>query len=401
MSATRIYYTFSALIGMGLGATVTVYVPFLLSIGLTLGQVALVNALFWAVIIVSELPTGMLADGRSRAYSLKAGAVFHAIGGLSYLLASGIWGALFSEGLIAIGMAFLSGAQQAWIADALEREGRAGQLRHVFATETIIKAALFIIGGLGGSLLALISYRLIWVPVIVTSLAAVVFGAIKMDGQGEPLERIGEWEAFAKSWQHLRGSRALKWVVGALILFGAVVSFNHFWTPYFQLKVGTLGLSWVWAIIYLTCLPAGLLVRRLPVKTSHEAHHIVLALLLTGLGLLLIPLTGGLLLSIGAVMIHEFGRGLFQPLTDAFVHHRVSSSYRATFGSLQSLFGRVGFAVVPLVVWITIRDAPNTPGTIGTVWIVCGSFLLVGSVFFFLWRIRETPPSLDEAPKDD
>ncbi|NQV90113.1 hypothetical protein HQ487_01760 [Candidatus Uhrbacteria bacterium] len=76
MSATRTYYVFTAFIYIGLGATVTAYTPFLQSIGLSLSQIALVNAIFWSVIILSELPTGMLADGRSRAYSLKLGGTF-------------------------------------------------------------------------------------------------------------------------------------------------------------------------------------------------------------------------------------------------------------------------------------------------------------------------------------
>ncbi|MBM5790130.1 MFS transporter, partial [Candidatus Parcubacteria bacterium] len=285
MSATRLYYLFSALIGLGLGATVTVYVPFLLAIGLTLSQVALVNALFWAILIAFELPTGLFADGRSRAFSLAAGAAFHALGGLAYLCAVGFWSAAFAEGLIAVGMAFLSGAQQAWIADALSREGRDGELRRVYANEAIIRAGLFLIGGLIGVLIALLSYRLIWLPVVVTSLGAVVLCRVRMNGQGEPLERVGEREAFARSWARLRQSRALIWVVGAMVLFGTVVSFNHFWAPYFETQVGTLGLSWVWAVIYIAYSAAGYRVRHLTIPQGTEGGYIALALLLCGVSL--------------------------------------------------------------------------------------------------------------------
>lgn len=73
------------------------------------------------------------------------------------------------------------------------------------------------------------------------------------------------------------------------------------------------------------------------------------------------------------------GRGFFQPLTESFVQHRVHTSYRATFGSLQSFLGRIGFAVVPLVVWLFIADKPNTSATISLVWIICLIVLLLGA----------------------
>lgn len=386
MSATGIYYRFSALLGFGMGATMTVYAPFLLSIGLSLAEIALVNAIFWAILISAELPTGMFADGRSRAFSLKAGMFFQGTGGALYVFAEGFWSAALAEGFIGIGMAFMSGAQQAWITDALTRENKIDTMRHVFATESIIRTSVFILGGFVGAALALISYRLIWVPVIITSIMAMRLCHRRMNGQGEAIDRMSERDALIHSWQHLRQSRALKWVIGAMMLFGAVVAFNHFWSPYFETKVGTLGLSWVWALIYLGYMPSGWMVRRLTVAVGQEAHLIAVALLLSGVGLVVITVFSGLIAPLAAVMLHEFGRGMFLPLTDSFVQHRVKSSYRATFGSLQSFLGRAGFAFVPLIVWIGIDGEPNTPETIGLVWLVCGSLLVVGSMA--LWLIR-------------
>lgn len=386
MSATAIYYWFTALLGLGMGTTFTVYVPFLLSIGLSLAEIALVNTLFWVIIIASELPTGMFADGRSRAFSLKAGMVVQGMGAVLYMVAEGFWSAALCEGMIAVGMAFMSGAQQAWITDALTREGKNGELNKVFATENMIRAAVFILGGFLGTLLALISYRLIWAPIICTSLIAVALCHRNMNGQGEPLERLRELEALAHSWRYLLKSQALKWVIASLILFGAVVSFNHFWSPYFEVQVGTIGLSWVWAIIYLGMMPSSWMIRRTTVTVGQEAHLIVLALFLSGAGLVSITFLSGLIAPLAAVVIHEIGRGLFQPLTDSFVQHRVQSAYRATFGSLQSFLGRVGFAIVPFIVWVGIDGKSNTQETINSVWLLCGLVLIIGAVL--LWFLR-------------
>lgn len=388
MSATHIYYTFSTLIGLGIGATVTVYVPFLLSIGLSLAQVALVNTLFWSVLIVSELPTGLFADGRSRAFSLTYGAWFHAIGAFTYIFAIGFWSAALAEGLIALGSAFLSGAQQAWIADSLTREGRENELRRVYANEAFLRAGTFLFGGFLGIAIALFSYRLIWLPTVFTSLGAVLLCRFFMNGQGEPLERVSEGEAFARSWSHLRGSRALAWVIGTMVLFGGVVTFNHFWSPYFEAKVGMVGLSWVWVLIYIANASAGWQVRRLSIPLGAEGTYIALALLLSGASLAMFHFAFGIAIPLFAMFIHEVGRGMFQPLTDSFIQHRVQSAYRATFGSLASLIGRGGFALVPLFVWIGIDGKPDTTQTITSVWLVCGITLTLGAVLFYLVRPR-------------
>ncbi|TAL50239.1 MFS transporter [Patescibacteria group bacterium] len=389
MSAARTYYLFFALIHIGMGSTVTAYTPFLQGIGLSLGQIALVNAIFWTVIIAAELPTGMLADGRSRAFSLKLGGVFYALGALSYIFAHSFWTAALGESLIGIGSAFISGVGTAWIADALTREGRASELRHVYATESLIKSLLMLVGGFVGALIALWEPRLIWLPFVLTALGASWVAHRFMNGQGEPLEYVSELEAFRRALAQLRSSKALMWVVGSLIVFGAVVSFNHYWALFFLPSVGQLGLAFIWPVIFLGLIGASQYIRRLTIPVGSESRLIVLLIALSGAGLLGVAIAPGFFLAMPALIVHEIGRGFFQPLTDSFVQHRVHTSYRATFGSLQSFLGRIGFAVVPLVIWLFIAEAPNTPETIRLVWIACAAILLLGAVALWFTRPRE------------
>ncbi|MBI4437824.1 MFS transporter [Candidatus Uhrbacteria bacterium] len=389
MSAARTYYLFLAFIHIGMASTVTAYTPFLQGIGLTLGQIALVNAIFWTVIIAAELPTGMLADGRSRAFSLKLGGVFYALGAFAYLFAHSFWTAVFAEALTGIGSAFISGAGTAWIADALTREGRSHELRQVYATESLIRSTIMLMGGFLGAGIALWEPRLIWVPFIITALAASFVAHWFMNGQGEPLEYVSEREAFRRALAHLCRSRALMWVVASLIVFGAVVSFNHYWALFFLPEVGQLGLAFIWPVMYLGLIGASQCIRRLTIPLGSESRMIVLSVVLSGAGLLGVAIAPGFWLMMPALVVHEIGRGFFQPLTDSFVQHRVHTSYRATFGSLQSFLGRIGFAVVPFVVWLFISGKPDTPATIRLVWIACAGALLLGAALLWFTRSRE------------
>lgn len=386
MKSTKAYYLFTALITFGMGATVTGYAPFLLDIGLSLGEVALVNGVFWVTVILAEIPTGMVADGRSRAFSLKAGVLFYAVGALVYTGATGIGSAMAGEIIVAFGSAFISGAKQAWIADALHRDSEQSRLGEVYANEAMIRGGASLVGGFTGALLALVSYRLIWTPFIVTGVLAYIVARLYMDGKGEPLERITEIEAFKKSVHLLRNSRMLIWVLFTMIVFGLVVSFNHYWTPYFEPQVGTVGLAFVWVLIYSGLTGSGWLIRKLKIPLGQEGGYIIISLVAAGAGLFLIPLFGGLWFPLVGVLLHEMGRGMNQPLTDTFIQHRVESGYRATFGSVQSFLGRIGFAVVPFIVWMFLEGKPDTLDTIRAVWIINGSLLVTGALL--LWVIR-------------
>jgi hypothetical protein len=245
-----------------------------------------------------------------------------------------------------------------------------------------------LLGGLLGSLIALYNPRLIWAPMIITSPLTWLIIDRYMNGKGEPLNKMSEIEAFRASVSVLRKSPALVWLIATIIVFGAVVAFNNFWSPYFIPKVGALGLSWVWALMYGGMSLATIMIRRLTLPHGHESSWILASLILTGMGLSIAGFAGGLAIPLSAVVVHEIGRGMFQPLVDSFVQHRIESGYRATFVSLQSLLGRIGLVITPLVIWFTIRDAPNTPETISSVWIISGVVLVVGALILALLRTQ-------------
>ncbi|MFH1404709.1 MAG: MFS transporter [Patescibacteria group bacterium] len=386
MQVTTKYYLFVALFNLGFAGTFVAYGPFLRSIGLSLGEIGILNTIFWVVLIASEIPTGLLADGRSRAWSLKAGAFTFALGALAYFFASGFWSAALAEALVGIGGAFLSGAQQAWITDALERAGKSNERRKVFATESAVRSAVIIVGGMAGPLLAVHSYKYIWLPLIVTGILTSLFVHFKMNGAGEPLTRVDERAAFALALAHLKRSRELKWLIAVVFLFGTVVVFNHYWSIYFKEQVGLFGVSFIWPILYGSVFVSGLVIRKIKVPQGQEGKLIILSTVLAGLGLLGVGFVQGTIFPIGIIMIHEFGRGMSEPLMGSYVQHRVESSYRATFGSLQSLLGRSGCALAPLIVWLTIGGKPNNQETISTVWMWAGAVLIVGAIFLYVIR---------------
>jgi len=369
-----------------MGAVVVSYAVFLRSIGFSLSDIALVEMFYSIVVVIAEVPTGMLADGRSRALSLKTGVMLQAIGALVYMCAYGVLTAIVAEAILAVGMSFISGAKQAWIADALSREGKSENLRRVYATDSIFGGISIMAGGIIGGVLIPIHFRVVWIPLFLSHICAWCVCMRFMNRQGEPLERSNEWSALRRSIAHLRKSRALIWLVTTMVVFGTVASFGFYWSLYFIAEIGNLGISGLWAIMYIGLMASGFFVRHMTISQGKESLYIVLSLLFSGVGLIFIPFTTGLFIPMIFVVLHEAGRGMFQPLTDSFAQHRIGSSYRATFGSLQSFLGRTGFAIVPFIIWISIDGKPDTPLTIGVVWIISGAVLIVSSIVMWLFR---------------
>ena len=394
MQPKTMYYVLSALVAAGMGTICVAYGPFLKLLGLSYAEFGLINCVFWGIVIGTELPTGALADGRSRSWSVAMSGFFYLVSALVYFFAQGFWSALSAEILAGVASAFMSGAKQAWLVDSLKRSGLVGdELKKVtkktFAMDKIIAGSIMLVFGVFGSWLSQFGDRLIWLPLIFSGLGAWCLASFFMNGHGEPEEKLSEIEALKRSFALLRQSRDLVWVAFVLIVFGLVVSFNQYWSVYFNQLFGDSSSAYVWLVMYPALLLAGFTIRSRHFLSGREETGILVALLFTGLGLILATVFKSWAFVLPAVVLHELGRGMLEPLTDAFIHGRVESSFRATFGSLQSLIGRIGFALTLFVVWLSLRNAPNTNATITTVWIVCGGLILLGTIVLFVLRPKE------------
>lgn len=388
MKIEKTYYLFTGLLALGMGMTVSAYGPFLRTIGLSLGEIALVNAVFWLTLSLSEIPTGLVADGRGRAWSLRIGTLLKASAALAYFLADGFWSAIVAEMLFGVGMAFLSGAQQAWLVDALDAEGRADRVRHTFATAGILTGVGMLAGGALGALVSTVESRLIWLPMVVLAVAASLVAWRHMEGRGDPVVRMTERQAFVEAARTLGRDRSLWWLTATMLAFGLVIPFNNYWSVYFEPSVGRVGLAGVWTAIYLSVMAGSWIVRHARFKDHHEGAGTLVALGATAVGLLVLP-TVGFPLALAPLVLHELGRGAFQPLSDSFVQRRVESGCRATFGSLLSLIAKAGYVSAPLAAWWFTRGMENSSATIAQVWIVAGGTMLAVVVMLWIARPRE------------
>lgn len=132
--------------------------------GLSLTQLTALDAPFWILLIVLEVPTGAIADRWGRKISLSYGAFVNAIAVIVFGLAGNFGILLVSYLVWAAAFTLYSGADSAFVYDSLRAIGRERDYPKLWGRARAIQAVGAILGLLIGSLVA--HYTSLWIPVV-------------------------------------------------------------------------------------------------------------------------------------------------------------------------------------------------------------------------------------------
>ncbi len=95
---------------------------------------------FW--VFVLEVPTGVFGDVQGKKRSVIIGYILYTIGTITYSLYPNIYLFLASEFILALGLAFVSGAREAWVYDISKRYNREKDFR----TISLVSSTMHIAG---------------------------------------------------------------------------------------------------------------------------------------------------------------------------------------------------------------------------------------------------------------
>jgi len=333
---------------------------FLLSVGLNIFQVMLINAAYTVAQMLFEVPTGVIADtlGRRVSYLLAVGIIL--VSTLLYvwfgLAGFGVGPFAAASALLGLGYTFYTGAVDAWMVDALHSVDYPGMLEPIFARYGMTFGLFMLIGTTFGGLLGQVD---LWIPYVVRAIVLVpafLLGLLVMrdlgfKGRELTLGSFGYETrriATAGITYGLR-DRVVRFIMFATLVQGVFFFYGFYsWQKYF---LDLLGQDLVWvtgviaALVGLTQIVGNALVGRITKRVSDR-------------GLILMVCTGVSTVAIvGAALVQQFwvavplylvstvAFGISMPVKQGWLNARISSEQRATIISLDALFGDGGSTV--------------------------------------------------------
>lgn len=357
-SAYSVYLILEGLYGLAFTVTTTVNLLYQLEIAkLNPLQLVLVGTVLEVVCFLCQVPTGVLADLYSRRLSVVVGIV---LTGLGFVLEGSLptfWAIAGGMVFYGVGATFVSGAEEAWVADELGEE----QAGHAFLRGSQLSQ----VGGILGAFIsvALASIRLN-LPVIVGGCLIVLLGLfllVVMPERGfKPIPK-GErqsWRGFATTFQ--AGFRAawaspmLLLILGVSLFYGlASEGFDRLGLPRLQADFAIPALGPFAPIVWFGIISVlgNLLVigatelarRRFNLDNQSTTIRVLVALNILGIvGMLVFAFSGNFFLAVAAFWVVGIFRGVKNPIFTAWLTRNSETRVRATLISLDGQMDAIG-----------------------------------------------------------
>jgi DHA3 family tetracycline resistance protein-like MFS transporter len=364
--------------------------------GLNPLQLVLVGTVLELTVFIFEIPTGIVADLKSRRLSVIIGYFLIGVGFMvegafpffaTILLAQVIWG---------IGATFTSGAEEAWLADELGEDG----LTQVYLRGSQL-AQIGTLIGIGLSVL--IGQVAFGLPMFIGGLMTVLmagFLVLFMPETGfKPAESTAEQEnwkkmgdTFKQGLALVRGQRVLMLIMATTFFFGlSSEGLDRLWEAHFLENITFPALASVSIVTWFGIINVGQLllnlglteVVRRRVKTDNDSTAVLFLLIVSVvnvLSLVVFALAANFPIGLVAIWSVTVTRRISGPIRAAWMNKKLKSGTRATVISMSGQLDAIGqFVGGPII------------GAVGTAfllrWAMLGVALFVSPVILIYRKI--------------
>lgn len=332
------------------------YIPllalFYIASGVPLDEFAIIMSVVALVVLLFEVPSGVLADILGKKKTIVIGRAMFI--GQIYLLAfhNGFWPFLISGIIAAIGMGLVSGAEEALLYDTLKKLKRTDEHKrisgNVLTARYVTIAATFMAGGIlfhiDPKLPAICALPPIIIATIISALFVEPYHSKKRLGLMDSLKHLKE------GLKYFAGHSYVKFIVffslPVFTIIGISLSMSSAYLSAVMIPVTLIGV-----VAFLQAMTSAV--------SSKRAHNIEERLgekktiyFIGGLSILAALLMGLMVPGFGMLfyLIIPFVSGGFHVLTNHYVNEHIETSHRATMLSIKSMFSNLGvFIMFPLV----------------------------------------------------
>ncbi len=314
-----------------------------------LGDALRLQAIYYLSVVVCEVPSGRLSDRVGRVLTLRLAAVWWIGANAVFFVGDEFWMLGVAQALLAMGFAFTSGTDVTLHFDTLEALDRAGEFEAREADIRRSSLGVLAVACLVGGGLALIDLRLPFAASLVAALVQLVL-AMSLTEPDHPDDAASTGASFVSVIGRLR-DRLLAWIT--LYVLGEVIAVHltsELGAAYVVRVVGEsldeidrapLVNAGVAAVVALAAAAAVRLVTPLRERLGTVGALVVMAAIpavaLTSMALwvsvAVLPL----------ILMRSMQTSIVSILVPAAVAPRVDRGQRATFLSMTSLIGRLGY----------------------------------------------------------
>jgi len=362
---------------------ISIFVPFVMSLGLSMKDFFLLHSFFGLVVALMEVPSGYVADLFGRKKAITLGAFLSGIGFVLLYFATSLWHLYVYEFFIALSLSFMSGADYALLFDSLKEHIVEGdrKIQSKWTSYFMMGSYLGEAGaGVLSSVLSFWSLSHVLFATMIVGWFPFVLSLFLKEVDVKKMEKSQNKENFRIVFSHmfkdsvfLRGL-ILNFVVWSLSTMCVVWLIQKYWEEN-NLPLFWFGILW-----------AGLsIVGALSNKFSHVLEEILGSKTIFMVCALLVSLSYVLLayspfaMSFVIFPLFYVARGILQPLFKEGFNHRVKEEFRATANSIYSLIFRLSFMVIGPLLGVYVDQIG-----LNSLFVVLGGVFL-GAAVFLLW----------------
>jgi MFS family permease len=374
------YHLFSSM-----GFSSAIWILYLQHRGYSLTQIGLGEAAFHLAPILLEVPSGSFADMIGRRWSLVVSSTLVFLSAALFIGASTFPVVLVAMFLSGASYSFRSGADQAFLFDALtgEQQTRYGR---VFGR---LLSAGYILSGVTmwiGAWLSDISYT---IPYAMTMIVSVLAILLALGLKEPPRERShGGVSGFGN---HLRDVRSLlrerpavlfMLVTAALYWVGVTIAEIYLQALFSDRGLSNAQIGAFLGVMFLAVAAGTALGGQLGGRLTWQWPALALA---TGVGVITLGVANTMIVIFGAYIVAEFVSGITETRLSAWYNAQLPSGQRATMLSVESwLFSVLMIGLFPLAGWFAERAGWTA------MYIVVGSVMIATGAAAAMLRRHET-----------
>lgn len=352
--------------------------------GMSMSQIFILKSIYSVAMVVTELPSGYMADVWGCRKTIILGSVLGSLGILIYSLSSDFYSFVTAEIILGIGFSFVSGADSAILYDSLKADNREDE--YIKYEGSITSAGNFAeaLAGVAGGLLATFSLLMpYYFQFFVASVG--IPAAIMLKEPKHILERIRlnmrQIISIVRQTYlqvEMRSAIMISSFTGA-----ATLTYAWFVQPYFQeAKVPVSVFGVLWTLLNLSAGIFAMFSYRIE-RWLGQRNSLITIVVLLSLGFVLTALEVSYL---GIAILFGFYivRGIATPVLKDYINQCTDSKVRATILSVRNLEIRIIFAAIgPILGFLTDKFS------LSTALIVCGITYFVAASLSILPFLRK------------